>query len=106
MLVTEVKVGWFDKLVGFLQNIKNKAISILENITDSDTAAILSGIILGDKSEIATSIRRLYQVNGIAHILAISGLHISLIGGFVYKLIRRIGLGFLPAASLSICPRE
>lgn len=102
LLVTEVKVGWFDKLVGFLQNIKNKAISILENITDSDTAAILSGIILGDKSEIATSIRRLYQVNGIAHILAISGLHISLIGGFVYKLIRRIGLGFLPAASLSI----
>lgn len=56
---------------------------------------------LGNKNDINDDIKSLYQMNGISHILAISGLHISLIGLFVYSLIRK-KLKFIPAAFFSI----
>lgn len=37
----------------------------------------------------------MYQKNGLGHLLAISGLHMSLIGMSVYRLLRRIGNSFL-----------
>ena len=51
--------------------------------------SIFSAILLGDKSEMDGEIKDLYSVSGIAHILAISGLHISFIGMFVYTLLRK-----------------
>lgn len=56
--------------------------------------AILSAMLLGEKSEMDEEIRELYQKNGIAHILAISGLHISFIGLGLYKILRKTGVGY------------
>ena len=56
---------------------------------------ILAAMILGDKSEMDSDVKELYQNNGISHILAISGLHISFIGLGIYQIFRRSGLGFL-----------
>ena len=39
-------------------------------------------------------IKDLYQKNGIAHLLAISGLHLSLIGAGLHRILRRCGLGY------------
>lgn len=64
--------------------------------------ALLSAMLLGDKSEMDAEIKELYQKAGIGHILAISGLHISFIGLGIYKLIRKTGLGFLPSGLLAI----
>lgn len=50
---------------------------------------IFQGILLGDKTEIDSEIKDLYSTSGIAHILAISGLHISFIGMSVYRLLRK-----------------
>lgn len=51
--------------------------------------SIFSAILLGEKTELDTEIKDLYSISGISHILAISGLHISFIGMFVYKLLRK-----------------
>ena len=50
---------------------------------------IIGAIILGDKTDLDSDIKELYSVSGIAHILAISGLHISFIGMAIYRLLRR-----------------
>lgn len=50
---------------------------------------ILSAMLLGEKSAMDAEMKELYQVNGISHILAISGLHLSIIGHGFYQLIRR-----------------
>ena len=59
---------------------------------------IIGAIILGDKTDLDSDIKELYSVSGIAHILAISGLHISFIGMAIYRLLRR----FLFSAAVSI----
>lgn len=42
-------------------------------------AAIIKSIIIGDKSDLDDDIRDLYRIGGIYHVLAISGLHISVL---------------------------
>lgn len=62
---------------------------------------IIGAIILGNKTDLDSDIKELYSVSGIAHILAISGLHISFIGMAIYRLLRR-RFRFLFSAAVSI----
>ena len=53
-------------------------------------ASILKAMLLGNKKELDEETKELYQDNGIAHILAISGLHISMLGMAIYRLFKRL----------------
>lgn len=64
-------------------------------------AGIFSAILMGDKTELDQEIKDLYSLSGIAHILAISGLHISLIGMFLYSLLRK-RFSFATSSALTI----
>lgn len=61
-------------------------------------ARTLSAISLGEKSWMEREWKAVYQEGGIAHILAISGLHITLVGMCLYKVLRRLGLSFWACA--------
>ncbi len=58
---------------------------------------ILKAVLLGDKSSLRKEDQLLYQKNGISHLLAISGLHISMIGIGLYKFLRKCHLTFAEA---------
>lgn len=66
-------------------------------------ASILARMLLGEKYGLDQEIKELYQNNGIAHILAISGLHITLLGMSLYRLTRRCGCPIVPAAIVGGC---
>jgi len=72
-----------------LMNIRRNMQNHLYDITDEKYASILAGILLGCKSEIDTDTKELYRIAGISHLLSISGLHISMIGMSVYRLLRK-----------------
>lgn len=65
-------------------------------------AGIMKAMLLGDKGGLDKDIKALYQQSGIIHILAVSGLHISLIGLGLYRLLRRTGLPLTAAVFISI----
>lgn len=77
-----------------LRQISRWAGYILEQITAGEDTGIYQAAILGDKTGLEESVRDMYQQNGIAHLLAISGLHMSLIGMAFYHVVRRLGAGF------------
>lgn len=81
-------------LYKYLSDIREKLADIYTKISPQKEAGIFTSVILGDKSSIDKDVKKLYQRNGIAHLLAISGLHISLIGMSLYKLLRRVGVSF------------
>lgn len=64
---------------------------IYQSIPQKD-AGVLCAMLLGDRGNLDNSVKSLYQDNGIIHILAISGLHISMIGMALYHLLRKIRL--------------
>ncbi len=61
-------------------------------------AAVMSALLLGDKSELDSDLKELYKRNGVLHILSISSLHITIIGMSIYRLLRRMGLPVCPCA--------
>ena len=66
-------------------------------------ASVLARMLLGEKDGLDQDLKELYQDNGIAHVLAISGLHISLLGMGLYGLLRRWGCPIMPAAVAGGC---
>lgn len=63
-------------------------------------AAVMAAMLLGDKTALDEGLKDLYQRNGIIHILSISGLHITVIGMGLYRLLRRLGCPVMVAAIL------
>ena len=64
--------------------------SVFEKTMSEKDASIMKAMILGNKTELDKESKQLYQRSGISHILAISGLHISLIGMGLYKLLKKM----------------
>lgn len=54
--------------------------------------ALLSAMLWGDKSQLDTSLRAAYQGAGVAHILALSGLHVSFVAMALNWLTRRVDI--------------
>ncbi len=65
-------------------------------------AGTLCAMLLGEKSLLSKETKELYRRSGIAHILAISGLHISILGAAVFRLLRKMGVSYLRSAVLSM----
>ncbi|MBA4698168.1 MAG: DNA internalization-related competence protein ComEC/Rec2 [Ruminococcus sp.] len=63
----------------------------------------MSAILLGDKGDLDSNVRDLYQKSGIGHILAISGLHMSFLGNGLYSMLRKTGMSFKAAGAVGIC---
>lgn len=59
----------------------------------TDRASFLSAMLLGDKSGLDRNQKLMYQKNGLAHILAISGMHVSIIALAFEKLLEMLGIG-------------
>lgn len=56
-----------------LEKLRDTLSASLLKVTDETTAGVLSSMLLGDKSYLDDEIKDLYQISGISHILAISG---------------------------------
>ncbi len=65
-----------------------------EEILEERQARTMEAICLGERNMLTQEWKEFYQEGGIAHILAISGLHISLIGMCLYQLLRKLGAPF------------
>lgn len=65
-------------------------------------AGILTAMMLGDTANLDAGIKELYRENGITHILAISGLHISLLGLTLYKIFRRLRIPLFLSTSFTL----
>ena len=70
----------------------------LAEVFPAKEASVMQTLLLGEKEELDAEVKALYQKNGIAHILSISGLHITLLGMGVYRLLKRLGLPVRAAA--------
>ena len=68
-----------------------------------DKAGIYQAMLLGEKSGLDEEVKMRYQMAGMIHILAISGLHISVLGMGLFSLLKKLSLGNVPAGLISLC---
>lgn len=80
---------------------KQKMAASLEALAP-EHSGILFSMLLGDKSMLDADTKVLYQMSGISHILAISGLHLSLLGMGLYRLLLKAGANHVGAGGVAL----
>lgn len=83
--------GGKNRIVYRLDSLKTSLKAVYRKCCTATDAGVYAAMVTGDRSDMDSTISELFSAAGIGHILAISGLHISLIGMGLYKLLRRIG---------------
>ncbi len=73
-----------------LSDFKRQWREVLVAVMGEEDGNTMGAMMLGEKTEMDQELKSLYQANGIGHILAISGLHLSFVGIGMYKVLRRI----------------
>ena len=86
------------KLTAFKEKLKE----VYHQVLNEQDSSLMEAMVLGAKEGLDAEIKELYQKNGIAHLLAISGLHISLVGMGLYRLLRRMTGSYLAAGIPSV----
>lgn len=76
--------GKYSVIKDALYSCRLRCESILGEYLSADDAAIMKAMLLGNKNEIDPQIKDDFRKSGIAHILAISGLHISFLAMGVF----------------------
>ena len=84
-----------EKLFAFRRRLHDR----LAKVFPEKEASVMQTLLLGEKEEMDAEVKALYQRNGIAHILSISGLHITLLGMGCYRLLKRLGAPVRVAAA-------
>lgn len=78
-----------NETISIFEKISNKVKINIENISsDKNSEKLVKALMLGQKKAIPKEITQDFRSSGIAHLLSISGLHIGLMFGFIFLLIR------------------
>lgn len=85
----------------FFAGIRQKCMDVLEKIFPQREAGVLEAMLLGEKKQVEDEVKTRYQYAGISHVIAISGLHITLLGMAVWNFLKRLGVVQSVAAAVS-----
>ncbi|MBO5261124.1 MAG: DNA internalization-related competence protein ComEC/Rec2 [Coprococcus sp.] len=92
----------YNRISHLLYRVRRYAGSIIDSSFDESDASVIRAMLLGEKSGIDKDTKNLFQINGIAHILAISGMHIAILGMALYKILRRLTGANIPSGISAI----
>ncbi|MBN1493392.1 MAG: ComEC family competence protein [Candidatus Omnitrophica bacterium] len=66
-----------------------------EDFDDHDVRSLAKALFIGDRKSISDTVRELFIRAGVMHLLAISGLHVSIVGLFIHYLLRASRVPFM-----------
>ncbi len=87
--------GWYDQVAALRTTIAQR---IRASLPERE-AGFAIALVTGERAGLDTGMREALQLSGLAHVLAISGLHMSLVAGGVFWLVRAL-LALWPALAL------
>lgn len=80
--------SWGLKFQMLVQNLRTKIVARINAVLPADEAGITAAIVAGERGGINQKIIQNYRDSGLAHFLSISGLHMSMIAGIMFFLVR------------------
>ncbi|MBA2869827.1 competence protein ComEC [Anoxybacillus calidus] len=91
-------LSFYEKLIA----VREKGIAYIEQYFPSATIGIVQALVYGEREQMSETILEGYQKLGLIHLLAISGLHVTMLIGMSFFLAIRIGMTRETAALLLI----
>lgn len=94
------KSFWREGLFALKLRLKEVYAAAMEPLA----CGVMTAMVTGDRTLLDEETKRLYQTAGLSHVMAISGLHISIIGMTLYRFLRKRGCTFGTAGIIAgIC---
>ncbi|MFN9880765.1 MAG: ComEC/Rec2 family competence protein [Planctomycetota bacterium] len=81
---------WWERLRA---NWRSGLDNVIWQLVPSEYAGLASGVLLGNRQQIAAEQRDRFMLSSTVHVLSISGLHVGILAGLLFAMLR---LGFLP----------
>ena len=78
----------------FLFALREQMSEVYKQCLSEKEAGFYEAMVLGNKMNLDEQLKTLFLLGGISHILAISGLHVSILGRGIYRILRKGGIGF------------
>ncbi len=91
--------GWPLRFHAWTESLRRAIGDRFAALVPGEDGAVAAALINGEQSAIPQSLQEAYRVSGIAHILSVSGVHLSLLAAIVFFVMRR-GLALFPAVAL------
>ena len=91
----------YGQLEEFLSQLRYESDALFWKLLGEKNGATASAMVLGQKKGMDSEVKALYQGAGISHLLAISGLHLSLIGAGLFGLLKKVRLPAALSAGIS-----
>jgi len=89
-------------LATVLNDIRASLGDVIERVFAADTAPVAKGMLLGDKQSLDEDTYSTFKDTGMAHVLAVSGLHAAILIAVVYGFFRLIRLGRSPTLAATL----
>ncbi len=83
-----------------IAHLRSRIINHIKSVLPPDEAAVTAAIVAGEQGGISQELIGHYRDSGLAHFLSISGLHMSMIAGLMFFLIRFL-MALIPPLALS-----
>ncbi len=71
------------------QVLRQKLLDVLDRCIPEDAAGFAKALLLGDTSDIDYATNRIFQTAGISHVIAVSGMHVSILFSLLYVISAR-----------------
>lgn len=84
--VTKTDATWWQYPVSHL---RHEMLSLITRIFPGDTESFARALLLGDDNDIGYEMNTAFKISGVRHIIAVSGLHVSILFGLIYLLTAR-----------------
>lgn len=91
----------YDRFAEYIWKFREQLNQSYEQTIPVVYSGVCMAMVTGEKSKLDPEIKRLYQRQGIAHILAISGLHIAFIGKNFFQFLRKWKLSYMSSGFIS-----
>lgn len=82
--------------------LRSEAANEIMHILPNDYGAVVTGLVLGDKSDLSERTENAFRFCGVLHLFAVSGLHISVWSMMIFGLLTKMRLSFKKASAVSI----
>lgn len=79
--------GWLPELAARIEGLRNRIAEVTRPLADGAVSALL----VGDEKGIPPELRNAYRVTGLSHLLAISGMQVTLVVLCIYGTLRWLG---------------
>ncbi|MDD3148282.1 MAG: ComEC/Rec2 family competence protein, partial [Candidatus Riflebacteria bacterium] len=70
----------------FALHIKNEVLKVIKQTMPFPESSFLGGVLLGLKGGLPAKVSQEFRMTGVSHVLAVSGLHVTIIAGLLYGL--------------------